>query len=221
MPTQTFWNLPAPKREGLIAIALEEFADNDYAGASVSRIVARAGIAKGSLYQYFADKGDLFLFMVEHAGQQLLERLRGLEPEATGGDFFELLRRQMSASTRAALLLPLHSRLLRRAYVEQHPFREELERRGQAASGGHFRLLIEHGIAAGTLAPDLDPELAGALIGAMLNGVGPLVTARLGLSAEAAALGDPASFDRPEVEQIFDTVIRILKRGLLAEREQA
>ena len=51
MPTQTFWNLPSEKRDALIAIAVEEFASNDYDAASISRIVARAGIAKGSIYQ--------------------------------------------------------------------------------------------------------------------------------------------------------------------------
>jgi AcrR family transcriptional regulator len=46
MPTSTFWNWPANKRQLLIDIAVEEFANNDYDNASISRIVARAGIAK-------------------------------------------------------------------------------------------------------------------------------------------------------------------------------
>jgi hypothetical protein len=56
--SQTFSNLPEEKRQRILRIAIDEFADNDYDSASVSRIVARAGIAKGSFYQCFVDKDD-------------------------------------------------------------------------------------------------------------------------------------------------------------------
>jgi AcrR family transcriptional regulator len=53
MPNQTFFNLAEEKREQITQVAIDEFANNDYGGGSISRIVARAGIAKGSFYQYF------------------------------------------------------------------------------------------------------------------------------------------------------------------------
>ncbi len=62
MPSQTFFNLPKEKRDTLIKIALNEFSANEYNSASVSRIVKETGIAKGSFYQYFQDKKDLYLF---------------------------------------------------------------------------------------------------------------------------------------------------------------
>ena len=61
MPYETFFNLPEEKRQTIFDILLEEFAENDYNSVSISRIVNRAGIAKGSFYQYFEDKKDLFL----------------------------------------------------------------------------------------------------------------------------------------------------------------
>ena len=69
MPRQTFFNLPEDKRNPIIDLALDEFSKYDYKNASISRIVARAGIAKGSLYQYFEDNRDLFLYLVEISGQ--------------------------------------------------------------------------------------------------------------------------------------------------------
>ena len=45
MPNQTFFNLPDAKREQILQIAIDEFAENDTDSASISRIVARAGIA--------------------------------------------------------------------------------------------------------------------------------------------------------------------------------
>ena len=71
MPTQTFHNLPPDKREKIVELALEEFSERPYAQASLSRIVARAGIAKGSIYQYFTDKFDLYRWLiVEEVGRR-------------------------------------------------------------------------------------------------------------------------------------------------------
>ena len=64
MPKQTFFNLPDDKRQRILDVVIDEFADNDYANVSISRIVARAGIAKGSFYQYFEDKEDLSGYLV-------------------------------------------------------------------------------------------------------------------------------------------------------------
>ncbi len=58
MPRPTFFNLPAEKQEQVFRAAVEEFATHPYGAAAVNRIVARAGIAKGSFYQYLEDKGE-------------------------------------------------------------------------------------------------------------------------------------------------------------------
>jgi AcrR family transcriptional regulator len=64
MPKQTFFNLPDEKRENILGVAMTEFAEHGYRDASVSRIVESCGIAKGSFYQYFADKADLYEYIV-------------------------------------------------------------------------------------------------------------------------------------------------------------
>ena len=77
MPKQTFLNLPEEKRKAFLEIALEEFANHDYNTASVSKIVERAGIAKGSVYQYFEDKQDLFLYLLDYANQEMMSVVQG------------------------------------------------------------------------------------------------------------------------------------------------
>jgi len=64
MPKPTFLNLPDNKRNRIIELALDEFSTHPYRQASLSRIVARAGIAKGSMYQYFENKLDLYRWLV-------------------------------------------------------------------------------------------------------------------------------------------------------------
>ena len=64
MPKNTFYNLDDEKRILIEEIATTEFAQFGYDQASVNNIVKKAGIAKGSFYQYFEDKKDLFNYLV-------------------------------------------------------------------------------------------------------------------------------------------------------------
>lgn len=87
MPSTTFFNLPAAKRERLLAASRTEFARVPYEEASVNRIIQAAGIPRGSFYMYFTDKEDLFRYLMESYGRLLEERL-GRLLEENGGDLF-------------------------------------------------------------------------------------------------------------------------------------
>ncbi len=58
--TEAFRNLPDHKRERVLRAAAAEFADRGYGEASMNTLVREAGISKGSLYQYFKTKLDLY-----------------------------------------------------------------------------------------------------------------------------------------------------------------
>jgi AcrR family transcriptional regulator len=213
MPKPTFWNLPAAKREALLAIMIEEFAEQPYALASVSRIVERAGIAKGSIYQYFEHKQDLFLFLIDHAAAEQLRLLGELAPADPQADFFTLLRWQMSASVRVGAATPQLTRLLYRAVSAELPFREEVEQRLQRANAAHMTALVQRGIEQGDLDPEIDPELAAAVLRGITATLGDLILQRLGLTLQQAA-ADVERMAGPEIERIFDGLLRILRQGL-------
>lgn len=71
MPKQTFFNLPENKRKTLIEAAEQEFARVPPFEASIANIIKVAGIPRGSFYQYFEDKEDLFSFLLD---EKLKER---------------------------------------------------------------------------------------------------------------------------------------------------
>ena len=48
------------KKESIIKAAIEVFSKKDFKTASISEIAQKAGIADGTIYQYFKDKEDLF-----------------------------------------------------------------------------------------------------------------------------------------------------------------
>ena len=70
MPTKTFYNLPEEKRIRIFEAAVDEFSEVRFSEASINRIVKAAGISRGSFYQYFEDKDDLFRHVVAKIGQE-------------------------------------------------------------------------------------------------------------------------------------------------------
>lgn len=89
MCTETFLRLPEEKRTRILDAAWEEFTDNSFASASINRIVHRAEIPRGSFYQYFTDKSDLFSYLVQDMRTQLLGEFSRLLSDAEG-DLFQM-----------------------------------------------------------------------------------------------------------------------------------
>ena len=50
----------AERRDAILAAALEEFSGHGFAAARLEDVARRAGVAKGTIYLYFADKETLF-----------------------------------------------------------------------------------------------------------------------------------------------------------------
>ena len=59
----------------MLRLALAEFAEHGFDGASLNEILAAAGISKGSYYYYFDDKEDLFATAIDGALDAWLSRL--------------------------------------------------------------------------------------------------------------------------------------------------
>ena len=65
MASDTFRNLPEEKRRRFLEAAWKEFTTCSYAEASINRIIQEAKISRGSFYQYFTGKHDLFLYLLK------------------------------------------------------------------------------------------------------------------------------------------------------------
>ena len=89
MPTSTFFRLPEEKRKRLTEAAWEEFTRVNFAAASINKIIQEARIPRGSFYQYFADKEELFRYLLGDMRTYFLSVLREILEKA-GGDLFEL-----------------------------------------------------------------------------------------------------------------------------------
>jgi AcrR family transcriptional regulator len=94
MPSSTWDRLPPARRDAVLAAAEAEFGAQGFSRGSLNVIAREAGVSKGSLFQYFSDKGDLCAYLADI----VCLRIRAdLEPHIPGlpweSDFFEALRR--------------------------------------------------------------------------------------------------------------------------------
>jgi AcrR family transcriptional regulator len=87
MPTSTFYNLPAEKREKLICAIKDEFSRVPFDKVSINQIVHAAEIPRGSFYQYFAGKNDMLEFILLEYRKQMLTCMQDYL-KANNGDIF-------------------------------------------------------------------------------------------------------------------------------------
>lgn len=214
MPTQTFFNLPDAKRQTIIKLAIAEFASHDYETASISNIVKQAKIAKGSLYQYFEDKKDLYLYLVDLAHQQKLTFLQQAQPPEPEMGFFPYLRWLFRESAAFDLSHPALSQIINRAVYGDVPFRDEVLKRTQAASLLYLHRLVKQGVDEGDLDPGIDLDLAAFIINTLAEGLRDFIPQRLQLRPEQLTEARAAAIDMQAVEQIFDHLVQVLERGM-------
>src|SRR6478609_5912698 len=92
MPTVTWARVDPARRAAVIEAAEAEFGAHGFSNGSLNVIARRAGVAKGSLFQYFADKRDLYAFIADVASQRVRAYVEGaireLDPRRP---FFEFL----------------------------------------------------------------------------------------------------------------------------------
>lgn len=81
MPKKTFINLPESKKKMIINAFLIEFSKKNYDDASISDVVKKTGISKGSIYQYFDNKLDLFSFLIGECAKAKMQFIGSVKRE--------------------------------------------------------------------------------------------------------------------------------------------
>jgi AcrR family transcriptional regulator len=220
VPKQTFLNLDERKRERFLAAADKEFALHDYAQASVSRIVAELDIAKGSLYQYFEDKQDLYLYLIERAATAKLESIREeLGPYGEHEGFFAFHTRLILAGVKFDLRNPHYSLILYRATQETTTDEAaEISEELRARSAEFLRGFVEVAIERGEVRPDVDRELTVHVTNTMTLALEPYLKSKYGYT-HLGQLHDPDSplpFTPADLERDVHELVTVMRSGLEA-----
>lgn len=88
---KTFENLSEEKKLRIINSAIEEFANKGYKRSTVDNIVSKAGISKGSIFQYFKNKERLYLYICDYQIKIITDEVFK-QKENNGNDFFKLYK---------------------------------------------------------------------------------------------------------------------------------
>jgi TetR/AcrR family transcriptional regulator len=213
MPKSTFFNLPEEKRSLILDLAIEEFAERDYKSASISNIVARAGIAKGSLYQYFEDKHDLYLYLIELAGEEKKTFLASHPPPDPAMNVFDYLRWLMQMGAKFELSNPKLAQVAYRALFSDRPFGDEPFTQLRQSVLAYYESLVKLGIQQGVIDPDIDLGLAVFLFSSIFNEFGRYLIERLDIDFLDLASGK-VNYQDLKIDDMVVEIMEFLKRGL-------
>lgn len=152
------------KRRAILEAACAVFTQKGFHRARVEEIAVRAGVGKGTIYEYFPSKKDLYEEMVETALGAYAEELAAAVAARDDP------RSKLLAAARCTLMVADRNRALARLILEQPGgLGENLRRHIWKVRESYIQILrgvVEEGIAGGDFRP-VDPHLAAmALVGA-------------------------------------------------------
>jgi AcrR family transcriptional regulator len=145
-------------RRRLVEAATRLFAEKGYENASVSEIVAAAGVTKGSMYHYFQAKDDLLLEIYQRVLAMQMDRLERLA--AGPGTPVDRLRAVAVDVVVTSVDHRDETTVFFRSMHLLEPGRWAIVRAERRRYHERFRALVEEGQAAGLLRTDLSADLA-------------------------------------------------------------
>jgi AcrR family transcriptional regulator len=166
----TFQNIPPDKQRRVLDEARGEFAERGYLGASMNRLAARLGIAKGSIFKYFGNKEGLFSRVFDGAVDHFSGFMRQARDETAGSLLPERLERLLTVGTDFVRTHPdIYRIYLKMLAGGDFPFRERFLGQVRALSARFLTPIIEQAKASGELPASLDTALAVFVLDAVLD----------------------------------------------------
>ncbi|MDZ7673170.1 MAG: TetR/AcrR family transcriptional regulator [Halanaerobiales bacterium] len=166
MPSETFYNLNESKKQRVLNSAINEFAEYGYTKASITRIVNEAKIAKGSFYQYFENKFDLFEYIIELVFERKMKYInKKINTNNDKFDFFEYWRMLNKAGIKFAKdnkqLAIISLSLIKNK--DKNEFKKIIDK-FQPVGNEMFEKLLEKALREGQIRNDIDKKYISHLL---------------------------------------------------------
>lgn len=119
MPARLFLELDEEKKTRILHAGLMEFAEHGYKNSSTNRIVKNACISKGSLFQYFSSKEELYFYILDMVTE---EYIADLEQAASSlsTELFARIREYALAEFTWYIQHPEPAKLIIHAFTDYH-----------------------------------------------------------------------------------------------------
>lgn len=166
MPKPTFLIISEEKRNRIYDAAALEFAREGYEKANIKNIADRAGVSKGSLYDYFDSKEELYLDICTHGITMSRKNIDSIIDDGKG--FFHQIGDIFHQGLAFVSRYPQYAQL----YVNisssgMEGFAEKLTLAVEKHTADYYKTSIRRGIDEGFIRPDLDVDMAAFLINSM------------------------------------------------------
>jgi TetR/AcrR family transcriptional regulator len=155
MPKDALGNIATDKRERVLREAALAFAEHGFSRTDMAALAKRCGIAKGSIYNYFESKDELYLYVCRDG----LERSRvavwgGVDP---AWNIFQVIEHTFREGVRFARAHPEYVKLyLSIASVGLEGFAAALSTEVEKPTADRLKELIRAGITARIVDRDVD-----------------------------------------------------------------
>jgi len=169
MPKQTFFNLPQEKRLIIEQAALDEFSEYGFDNSNMNRIVAQSRIAKGSFYQYFDDKKDLYFHLVDTLVNRKMESLAPILSAMTQNSFSFSLEEIFRVGLEFADSDPKYYLLGEDFSAKQPSFISGFFEKYSPVGINIYEKLLESAREAGDLRDEVDIALTSSFINSLIN----------------------------------------------------
>lgn len=203
LPKETFYNLPPDKKMKIEAAAIDEFTAYSFDSASINRIVAAADIPKGSFYQYFSDKKDIYSHVILLLSAKKGAFLASVLENPQQDDFFSLMYKLYTAGLKFAQSNPKMQQITTRLMADrQHPVFIEIMQQNIEKSDQIFRQMIKQAIERGEIRTDIDIPLVAHLISSLNTSVADFYVQRVRSDIDETYL------------EFAEQLIEILRKGI-------
>ncbi|SMP56519.1 TetR/AcrR family transcriptional regulator [Anoxynatronum buryatiense] len=215
MPKKAFLDLPNQQQDVFFDQALILFAAKSYQEASLSSLLRNCGIPKGTFYTYFADKLDLYTYVVDTVLTIRSVYIKSRFIRQTD-DFFQLFEAQLRLETAFRLEHPAFHHLLSLALDPRFtPFSPEKLKALESDLFKNYHALMVRDQLKGKIAADVDAHMITFICQLILKEFHFYVQRQMAIKKEAPGVAKEASFDYCELTaQGSRRLMALLRRGL-------
>jgi AcrR family transcriptional regulator len=156
LPKETFFRLRDEKQESILRSAIHEFVEHGFERAKVCEIAKNAHVATGSIYQYFADKEELFMYCAQWGFEIFMEKM-DMRMDIKSMDIFEYFNDRLS---KTAVLEEEREIVLFMQELSRHPdMMYPSMREMYTKSDDYIIMLIQNSKEKGLVRTDIDDEI--------------------------------------------------------------
>lgn len=202
MPTKTFENLSIEKQKRILNAAVDEFASANYEHAKLSHIIKQANIPRGSFYQYFNDKFDLYSHLIDEIGQKKMLYMSDTLKNPTQIPFLKLFRELYVVGMKFAYDNPKYVKIMEHLLVNKGKIFDLVMKNNYALAIDLYKSLINKDKELGLIREDLDSEVFAKLVFDMTTNI------------SVDSISEEGTLDLKSIYARVDQIFTIFEKGI-------